>query len=223
MMVSKRVLALAAVALFSSVSQAEILHTDWKAEGDQLAFVDTDTGIEWLKLDYTAGMTISQGLSIDGWRLATASEVEELVYHIIPSFFTSTNNYNSYTNYVDATEWSNWTSLMGVTGYDYGRNWSFGQYLTDEGLQTAAGADYWYQSQYYPSRLFKLDSGSDAKTSYSGVYLVSDGGTTLSSINNPSINASNPNAPVNQVPVAMFGVGLTGLILSARRKSFSKN
>jgi len=73
-MINKKILTFAAIAVFSSVSQAEIVDTDWKSEGDALAFVDTDTGIEWLKLDYTAGMTIEEGLSIDGWRLATASE-----------------------------------------------------------------------------------------------------------------------------------------------------
>ena len=111
-MINKKILTFAAIAVFSSVSQAEIVDTDWKSEGDALAFVDTDTGIEWLKLDYTAGMTIEEGLSIDGWRLATASEVEELVSHIVPSYFTSTNSYNSHTKYVNSEQWSTWNSIM---------------------------------------------------------------------------------------------------------------
>jgi len=217
-MINKKILTFAAIAVFSSVSQAEIVDTDWKSEGDALAFVDADTGIEWLKLDYTAGMTIEEGLSIDGWRLATASEVEDLVSHIVPSYFTSTNSYNSYTKYVNSEQWSTWNSIMGIIGYDHGRNWSFGQYLDGDGVATATGTDFWYQSQYYPSRLFKLDADGDSKTSYSGVYLVSDGGTTLSSINDPTINASNPNAPVNQVPASLFGLALCGMLVSARKR-----
>ena len=46
----------------------------------------------------------------------------------------------------------------------------------------------------------------------SGAFLVSDGGTTLSSINNPALNGNNPNAPVNNQPVtdvpAPFGVAM---------------
>jgi hypothetical protein len=52
-----------------------------------------------------------------------------------------------------------------------------------------------------------------------GVFIVSDGGTTLSSINDPSLNAMNDNAPVNNVPLpataALLGLGLLGF--GARR------
>jgi hypothetical protein len=55
-----------------------------------------------------------------------------------------------------------------------------------------------------------------------GVYLVSDGGTTLSSINDPSLNANNANAPAS-VPLpataALLGLGLLGF--GARRKKNS--
>jgi hypothetical protein len=55
-----------------------------------------------------------------------------------------------------------------------------------------------------------------------GVYLVSDGGTTLSLINDPSLNANNANAPAS-VPLpataALLGLGLLGF--GARRNKNS--
>jgi hypothetical protein len=54
-----------------------------------------------------------------------------------------------------------------------------------------------------------------------GVFLVSDGGTTLSSIENPSLNINNANAPINQVPLPTT-LGLLGLAVSGmsfRRRS----
>jgi hypothetical protein len=44
---------------------------------------------------------------------------------------------------------------------------------------------------------------------YFSVALVSDGGTTLSSLNNPNLNINNPNAPINQRPVG--GSAITSL------------
>jgi len=38
-----------------------------------------------------------------------------------------------------------------------------------------------------------------------GVLLVSDGGVTLSSINDPSLNIQNPQAPINQVSAPLLG------------------
>lgn len=56
-----------------------------------------------------------------------------------------------------------------------------------------------------------------------GVYLVSDGGTTLSSINDPSININNPKAPINMAdvsaPVGLATAGVLMLMLGARRRA----
>lgn len=50
--------------------------------------------------------------------------------------------------------------------------------------------------------------------------LVSDGGTTLSSINNPSLNINNANDPINSVPLPattlLFAFGAAGFL---RRKN----
>jgi hypothetical protein len=66
-----------------------------------------------------------------------------------------------------------------------------------------------------------LNATNDTSSSYTayGVYLVSDGGTTQSSLNDPSLNANNANAP-SSVPLpataALLGLGLLGF--GARRK-----
>jgi hypothetical protein len=58
---------------------------------------------------------------------------------------------------------------------------------------------------------------SPAKNASSGVFLVSDGGFTYSSINTPTINANNANAPAD-VP-APFLLSLVALAFTFRRKT----
>lgn len=60
----------------------------------------------------------------------------------------------------------------------------------------------------------------DHASSDFGVYLVSDGGVTLSSINDPTLNQNNPNSPAKlSVPGAIAALGLAGLFGWRRRKA----
>lgn len=56
-----------------------------------------------------------------------------------------------------------------------------------------------------------------------GVWLVSDGGTTLTSINNPTLNLNNPKAPINMAdvsaPAGLAAAGVLMLMLGARRRA----
>jgi hypothetical protein len=54
-----------------------------------------------------------------------------------------------------------------------------------------------------------------------GTWLVSDGGTTLSSIQDPSLNSNNANAPVNEVPaggLSLLTLAAFGLLLRRKAK-----
>lgn len=73
---------LLSASLLSGAAQAELVNADWKVEGDGLAALDTSTGLEWLDVTITAGMSIFDVKSTldnyEGFRLATASETEAL-------------------------------------------------------------------------------------------------------------------------------------------------
>lgn len=68
-----------ATALFSFSSSAELIKSDWKTPGDNLAYQDVATGITFLDISVTMGMSINQvndalGSTFIGWRMATAEE-----------------------------------------------------------------------------------------------------------------------------------------------------
>lgn len=120
--------------------------------------------------------------------------------------------------------YNSWANLMGLSYFADGSNsyeggywsdrYSVGIYLNEEytpGVTTGQYAQVLYAGGY--SHLggvqardyvgfyegYNLTYTKDSKNSSVGVYLVSDGGMTYSSLQNPSINGSNPLAP-NQLP-----------------------
>ena len=61
---------------------AAIISTDWRFAGDNLITQDTDSGLEWLDLTVTDGLSyydvvvlMDDGGSLHGWRYATRAEV----------------------------------------------------------------------------------------------------------------------------------------------------
>lgn len=74
--------ALAGVMASGSAS-AEFIHSDVYVAGDSKAVLDTDTGLEWMKLSETKGTTINSHMNRDdGWRLATQVEVAQYIYNL---------------------------------------------------------------------------------------------------------------------------------------------
>lgn len=79
-----------ATGLMSHQAKAEFITTDWKSQGDGLAILDTNTGIEWLKLTQTGGKSINEVKSLlgsvyAGWRLPTHDEIKTLAISIFPT------------------------------------------------------------------------------------------------------------------------------------------
>lgn len=79
-------IALAASTLvFSTSANAAIISVDWQSAGDNLITQDTASGLEWLDLTVTAGMSYNEvsaqlgtGGAFEGWGYATVAQVEGL-------------------------------------------------------------------------------------------------------------------------------------------------
>lgn len=71
--------------LFSLVANASLVSMDWKSAGDGTLTYDDRSGLWWLDLTETAGMSYSQvsaqlstGGLLEGWRYATITEAREI-------------------------------------------------------------------------------------------------------------------------------------------------
>ena len=225
---------------FSLTANAGFVKTDWKSSGDSLSVLHEETGKEWLSLTQTDGMSINQviaqlgnGGTFDGWRLPTASEVEVMLKDSFLGFNLKTGK-NTYMaeGYNDAYWKEADTDRKQMGGTDYrvvdGSYWahSLGFHLDDTGTQLQNSGMNHFNWKATP-RLYEfnimnqvsVDSNNwDASSTYYGVDLISDGGTTLSSKLDPTLNINNPDAPINNVPVAYLLSGLGLFFLSLRRK-----
>lgn len=222
-----------AAGLVSVQANAAFVSTDWKVAGDKYATLDTETGLEWLDLTRTAGQSIDDvaarlTTTYKGWRFPTFTEIIDLMTVMFPmhSAYAVTT---PPTGPGTASKNAAWTfSDLFLTGVTTSPRSAEGLFTRDNGVVSMTGVHYQNSSQYWTPNNNYVYSSSTKNTKF-GVYLVSDGGATLSSINNPLLNINNPNAPVNQVPEAPAdvpvhtGFGLLGLLLAAfglrRRKS----
>lgn len=232
--------------LISAQANAAFVSTDWKSQGDAKATLDTETGIEWLDLNLTTGKSIidvkqliKEGGSLFGWRLPTTNEVESLMLRFFPEWNLTPGETSGIeratTNGYTMPEGLNFSNLFSLSVQlnfaDSFAQWSMGMYSDNDGNTYSAG---WFRQHFYANSNVRNSvgihyprSGESYRDRAYGVFLVSDGGTTLSSINNPMLNVKNPNAPVNQVAADVpvhAGFGVLGLIFMAlgliKRKSF---
>lgn len=202
------------LALTSAGASAELIATDWSVEGDEKAVLNTETGIEWLVLSETWNMSINQvtsqmgdGELFEGWRLPSRDEVEFLSNSILTEGGTSL-----------------WNATFPIAT---SQNYRKGLFINDD-KETEGGALVMSSGTRGSGSAWSYSRSEslDYKGSAFGVFLVSDGGTTLSSINNPSLNINNANSPINNgsasVPlsssVVLMALSLAGFGVSSRRK-----
>jgi hypothetical protein len=232
-----KVIALATLAACSMGANASIIDSSLFVEGDNRATLDTDTGLEWLKLSETKGYSyneilqeIAYGGEFSGWRLPTYEEAIGYVstvlnstgYSNISTSGTHDGVANPHINQVrsiladvgatlGSTSTMYWGSATGVTGLYYNNDGDLKYlYAYTNGKHTQSGHIFY---NYTDSQ--KKDVGNDVK----GFFLVSDGGDTLSSTLNPEININNPNAPINDVPTPLIGAfGILALLAAGRKK-----
>lgn len=219
----RKVLMAGVLALTAATSQAAMVHTDWKAEGDSLASLHEETGKEWLKTTETLGMSIeavlaetNEGGAYEGWRLPRADEIVTLWEGVFNGSSMLSNPQGTRSNYsLYGTHPQRWVEYIGQStsdpirsyGLGYKTNGEIGFFGVSRGSNTTS---YWYGYNSY---------SVSTTNAYFGVLLVSDGGTTLSSQLDPTLNINNPDAPVNQVPVPLASaLLLLPLAAFARRR-----
>jgi hypothetical protein len=206
----KRVLA--AVALLCAMlphtgAQAGFVHTDWLATGDSRAVLHQETGIEWMRFstNNTLGKSFDQvvgllGTTYAGWRLPTEAEVSTMMsglYGGLAINFSFTDAY--YGPYLEGAR--AFARAFGLNDMDDNK---FGAYRTAGGAVRVVGYNVNTGGSYAATygTGFLHDYGPTATYGFRGALLVNDGGVTLSSTLDPSINSNNPLAPVsNTAPV----------------------
>jgi hypothetical protein len=219
--------------------------TDWKVSGDSMSMLQKSTGLEWLKLGHTDGRNINdvisrfgEGGEFEGWRLPTPNEVNALMMSYYSDYISSDQAqvdlvaYGTNDAYWSQTRWMRDT--LGGSGYQIwnaggGKTYralSFAYHLDDAGALVASGVRH-TNSRSGGTRRYELillnGKVNGQSNGYSdpmvSVFLVSDGGVTLSSRSDPSMNANNASAPFNDVPVTtLSGLALFGLMLIRLRR-----
>lgn len=217
----------------SFTSNAGIISTDWHSEGDSLSSLHQETGVEWLDLTVTKGKSISyvleqtgKGGIYEGWRLPTLNEIATLFSYAFNKEFTKYDSESITTN-----QFNSFSSLFGVTHsyYNNNRSWNYqiNGWTYEDGVLYQTVVNNGYSSKYAQVSTGTGGSSIETVSGGRGVWLVNDGGVTLSSINNPSLNINNENAPINggyaSVPVSgTFSLLAFSLICIRARKKINK-
>tara|TARA_Y100000310_G_scaffold338147_1_gene427024 strand:- start:804 stop:1517 length:714 start_codon:yes stop_codon:yes gene_type:complete len=234
----KKIFLVAAVCCgFSGFAQAEFVTGDWLEDGDNQAILDTRTGKEWLNMDHTEGMTVSEvkhalNGELSGWRIAEYEEIIELVWSQLENIGQLDKYWSDeeieYGRNPDSPNYIG-THIPQQRYYSEKFSLKFGGInntaIYGHFVNEAKGSVSTFYSQYTTNEringmYIQNVSPSGTGNSAYGWWLVSDGGTTLESIRNPEINANNPDSPINDVgaPLVAGGLLFAPLFFFRRRK-----
>ncbi len=211
----KNLLAILAFTLFAHTAQAEMIETDYLTTGDAQATLDTQTGLEWLDLTHTYNTAYNNIQSelqttFSGWRLPTIAEIDTYFAHWFPGITIGAGNQG-----FDPSLTNQFVDFMGDRGDGYAAAFNMNDTGTLKLWQISPAGGVWNNYHSYNQYL-----GGHSGV---GIFLVSDGGTTLSSQLDPTLNINNPEAPINNSvadvasPLMLSGLALF-LMAAGRRK-----
>lgn len=221
---------LLSLAFLGSSAHAGFVSIDWQVEGDNKVALHEETGIEWMKHSVTRSTSLASveaqtgvGGIYENWRLPTFAEVTTMM-SAFPAPRQTTTSYGA--SSTDAS--SDYSSLNNTMNLFFGTFQSVpdnsGRYATffhraDSGSIVRSGFRLFY-GQYSKVAIRYLGHSGGLGGIAESVFLVNDGGISISSIQNPSLNVNNAEAPVNSVSTPIgLGAGFLALgLLRLRRK-----
>lgn len=235
----KKIFLIAAVCCgFSGFAQAEFITGDWLEDGDNQAILDTRTGKEWLNMDHTEGMTVSDienalNGELTGWRIASYEEIIELVWSqaeiagVLGSYWDDAS-IDRERNTDDKRYGLGYIPQSGAKARDFSVTFGgmeanfhglYGHFINEYKGEIATLFSQYTTGENNGVNITNSSEGSLGLPLY-GWWLVSDGGMTLESIRNPEINANNPDSPINDVgaPLVAGGLLFATFLFSRRRK-----
>lgn len=204
----------------SAVSHAELVSSDHAVYGSNKITTDTTTGLKWLGLDVTQGMSVNEAKEFitqsgGAWRLPTENEVihymQELVKHDTLSFEVNRNQPQPISTSDNSIMKANMAKI-GITFQNGNDIYSFGWHVTmidgqeavlSSGFQgrfTTGNTHYFGNlGTYQPSMV-----DADLKMSEAGVFLVAVEGVGESNI--------------SDVPTPIMASFLLPILFLTRRK-----
>jgi len=244
----RKVAVTAVLLLTMGSASAELIKVDLSETGSLGVTLDSDTGLEWLGLRSTLGMSMNEALTaFSGWRLATEFEVNTVVDKVrqgerYSSYFGSAfqqdislyNSSNSGNSYFVQYAGKLFNTFQGGNTAPYQSGVSMrvgsGLHLSDTtgGLLLTGGNSFSDSNgtyiRYNDITSSNLSDVKDYKGAQMSVFLVSDGGQSFASLQDPTLNINNPNAPINNATAvsepgasAILGLGLMGLAVRRKR------
>lgn len=211
------------LAIISGVAQAELIEADARIVGDNNAVYDTKTRLNWLDIDLTAGMSVTQAMDAyadEGWRVATEEEVFTLFYLNVSSQINYATNDGRTDTLVHQDMINNFMSVFGVSASTTGWRYSLGAYQDDEfeGKYAAGGLlDNYYETNNPDVLVLEHTDYANANPeSYvnprRGVYLVKGESSYTFEVDTeqPKLTGDVP------APFLLSGLGL--IFLASRRK-----
>lgn len=202
--------------LCTSQAYAAFEKQDYLLEGDNQTLYDSTTNLWWLDLGVTDGMSVAQvtmqtgaGGQFEGWRVASAAEVESLIRSIMPSL-TFNQGQTAFDGVQYRPQALEWISLLGGVG-DANMSNAYGFYRSEGGTLLMTGARTFGSTNAYIFDDYSMNGYTfmHAAPGY-GVFLVSG---TAPIVGAPEVSEPSP----SDVPapflggLAMFGLALMGI------------
>jgi hypothetical protein len=212
--VTMAILCAGALSAGANVTQAGFIETDLLAANDGLITLDTDTGLEWLDVTATVGLSVNDVLGgAGGWtdlgfRYAGSDELEQL---FLDSAAGSTISFYSFT----ANNFTGASLLVDLLGNSYSsREFPGSQGFVDPGTPDMFSESYAHASFYQIS----VSDSTGRFHSTQGSFSLNQTGATIGSF---LVREASPvPEPSSLALLGMGGLALIGYGLRRKRKTF---